>query len=70
MLEDDHFCPHCGGRLYHRRRTMTVDPEAPGPLELICRWFAGEFTVLGAIAITGFCVLLVLIGLGLALSGS
>lgn len=48
--------------------SMTANPEAPGPVELIRRWFAGDFTPLGAIAIVGLCVLIVLVGLTLALA--
>ena len=49
---------------------MRIDPSAPGALELIRYWFTGEFSVLGAIAIVGLCVLVVLIGLGLALAAA
>lgn len=66
MLDDNRLCPRCGQPV-HGSRSMRINPEAPGPVELIRRWFAGDFTALGAIAILGLCVLVVLIGLGLAL---
>jgi hypothetical protein len=67
VVEDNRVCPHCGQPMYRAARSMRMDPSAPGAPELIRRWFAGDFTLLGGIAIFGLCVLIVLVALVLAL---